>query len=58
MSTRPGGTIVYPGGQQKELLPFGHGSDLVAFNGTAWLIVKVFSGLGRDKQGLNPFGTC
>ena len=30
----PGGTIVYPGGQQKKLLPFGHGRDLVAFNGT------------------------
>ena len=27
-------TIVYPGGQQKKLLPFGHGRDLVAFNGT------------------------
>ena len=30
----PGGTIVYPGGQQKRFLPFGHGRDLVAFNGT------------------------
>ena len=38
----------YPGGQQKKLLPFGHGRDLVA----------VFSGLGRDKQGFYHFGTC
>ena len=30
----PEGTIVYPGGQQKTFLPFGHGRDLVAFNGT------------------------
>ena len=30
----PWGTIVYPGGQQKKLLPFGHERDLVAFNGT------------------------
>ena len=30
----PGGTIVYPGGQQKKLLPFSHGRDLAAFNGT------------------------
>ena len=30
----PGGTIGHPGGQQKKLLPFGHGRDLVAFNGT------------------------
>ena len=30
----PGGTIVYLGGQQKKLLPFGHRRDLVAFNGT------------------------
>ena len=30
----PGGTIVYPGGQQKKFLPFGHGRDLVAFKGT------------------------
>ena len=29
----PGGTIVYPGGQQKKLVPFGHRRDLVAFNG-------------------------
>ena len=30
----PGGTIGHPGGQQKKFLPFGHGRDLVAFNGT------------------------
>ena len=30
----PGGTIGHPGGQQKKYLPFGHGRDLVAFNGT------------------------
>ena len=24
------------GGQQKKFLPFGHGRDLVAFNGTAY----------------------
>ena len=30
----PGGTIVYPGGQQKKFLPFDHGRDLTAFNGT------------------------
>ena len=29
-----GGTIGHPGGQQKKFLPFGHGRDLVAFNGT------------------------
>ena len=23
-----------------------------------WLIVQVFSGLGRDNQGLNPSGVC
>ena len=31
----PGGTIGHPGGQQKKFLPFGHGRDLVAFNGTS-----------------------
>ena len=30
----PGGTIGHPGGQQKKFLPFGHGRDLAAFNGT------------------------
>ena len=30
----PGNTIVYPGGQQKRFLPFGHGRDLVAFDST------------------------
>ena len=30
----PGGTIGHPGGQQKKFLPFGHGRNLVAFNGT------------------------
>ena len=30
----PGGTFGHPGGQQKKFLPFGHGRDLVAFNGT------------------------
>ena len=30
----PGGTIVYPSGQQKKLLPFAHGRDLLSFNGT------------------------
>ena len=30
----PGGTIGHPGGQQNKFLPFGHGRDLVAFNGT------------------------
>ena len=30
----PGGIIGHPGGQQKKFLPFGHGRDLVAFNGT------------------------
>ena len=29
-----GGTIGHPGGQQKMFLPFGHGRDLTAFNGT------------------------
>ena len=33
MSTR-GGTIGHPGGQQKKFLPFGHGRDTAAFNGT------------------------
>ena len=32
MST--GGTIGHPGGQQIKFLPFGHGRDLAAFNGT------------------------
>ena len=30
----PGDTIGHPGGQQKKFLPFGHGRDLAAFNGT------------------------
>ena len=30
----PRGTIGHQGGQQKKFLPFGHGKDLVAFNGT------------------------
>ena len=30
----PGGTIGHPGGRQKTFLPFGHGRDLAAFNGT------------------------
>ena len=30
----PGGTIGHPGGQQIKFLPFGHGMDLAAFNGT------------------------
>ena len=30
----PGGTIGHPGGQPKKFLPFGHGRDLAAFNGT------------------------
>ena len=30
----PGGTIGHPGGQQKKFLLFGHGRNLVAFNGT------------------------
>ena len=30
----PRGTIGHLGGQQKKFLPFGHGRDLVAFNGT------------------------
>ena len=30
----PGGTIGHPGGQQKKILPFGHGRDLAALNGT------------------------
>ena len=30
----PGGTVGHPAGQQKKFLPFGHGRDLVALNGT------------------------
>ena len=30
----PRGTFGHPGGQQKKFLPFDHGRDLVAFNGT------------------------
>ena len=30
----PGGRIVYPGGQQKKFLPFGHVRNVVAFKGT------------------------
>ena len=30
----PGGTVGHPGGQQKKFLPFGHGRDTAAFNGT------------------------
>ena len=30
----PGGTIGHPDGHQKRFLPFGHGRDLAAFNGT------------------------
>ena len=41
-----GCTIGHPGGQQKKFLPFGHGRDLVAFNGTG---LQVVSGSGRDK---------
>ena len=52
----PGGTIGHAGGQQKKVLPFGHRRDLAAFNGTG-LQNKSFLGLGRDKQGLNPFST-
>ena len=37
-------SFVYPSGQQIRFLPFG----LVAFNGY-WLVVQVFSGLGRVK---------
>ena len=48
----PGGTIGHPGRQQKKFLPFGHGRDLAAFNGTG-LQNKSF----HDKQGLTPFGT-
>ena len=53
----PGGTIGHPGGQQKKFLPFGHGRDLAAFNGTYRFTEQVVSGSGRDKQGLTPFGT-
>ena len=34
MSTQGYNRTVYPGGQQKKFLPFGHGRDLAAFNGT------------------------
>ena len=34
LNVHPGGTIGHPGGQQKKFLPFGHGRDLTAFNGT------------------------
>ena len=34
LNVHPGGTIGHPGGQQKKFLPFGHGRDLAAFNGT------------------------
>ena len=37
----PGGTIGHLGGQQKKFLPFGHGRDLAAFNGTG-LQIKSF----------------
>ena len=30
----PRGTLVYPGGEQKKFLPFGHERDLAAFKGT------------------------
>ena len=30
----PRGAIVYQGGQQKKILPFGHRRDLVAFSST------------------------
>ena len=42
----PGGTIGHPGGQQKKFLPFGHGRDTAAFNGTG-LQNKSFQ--DRDK---------
>ena len=50
MPTTPG-----RGGQQKTFLPFGHGSDLAAFNGPG-LQNKSFQDRA-DKKGLNPFGT-
>ena len=30
----PADIIGHPGGQQKKVLPFGHGRDLAAFKGT------------------------
>ena len=54
----PGGIIVYPGGQQKRFLLFGHGRDLLHSTVLAYSTVEVFSLLGRDKQGLNRFGKC
>ena len=53
LSVHPGVQIayelydLYPGGQQKTFLPFGHGRDLVAL--TVRLIEQVFLGSGRDK---------
>ena len=34
LNVPPGGTIGHPGGQQKKFLPFGHGRDTAAFDGT------------------------
>ena len=34
LNVHPGGTIGHLSGQQKKLLPFSHGTDLAAFNGT------------------------
>ena len=34
LSVHPGVQIRHPGGQTKTFLPFGHGRDLAAFNGT------------------------
>ena len=44
---------------KKRFLPFSHGRDLVAFHGTGLYSTSHFTyvRLGRDKQGLNPFGT-
>ena len=35
MNVHPGVQLdMHPGGQQRKVLPFGHGRDLAAFNGT------------------------
>ena len=35
LNVHPGVQLdIHPGGQQKKVLPFGHGRDLAAFSGT------------------------
>lgn len=43
----PGYTRAYSKKKKERKLPFGHGKDLVAFNGR--FVVHVLIGLGRDN---------